>query len=108
MPELDEEVVREKMETHDEVIREKRLPGVGQSVLSRKYGTLWRVIEKREVWLNIASADALEYRVVPAIYLCFWRVQDGTLPGIGRMRGYAYSLHDNTFEANWALVDPKR
>jgi solute carrier family 9B (sodium/hydrogen exchanger), member 1/2 len=106
---LDEEVVREKMESHDDVIREKRLPSVGQYVQSRKHGTLWRVIEKREVWLNTAAAvDSLEYQAVPAIYLCYWRVQEGTLPGIGRMRGYAYSLHDNTFEANWQVVDPKR
>jgi hypothetical protein len=106
---LDEDVVREKLETHDEVIREKHLPSVGQSVRSLKYGTLWRVIEKREVWLNtVNAADPQDYRVVPAVYLCYWRVQEGQLPGIGRMRGYAYSLHDNTFEANWQVVDPNR
>jgi hypothetical protein len=97
------------METHDDVIREKRLPSVGQTVRSRKYGTLWRVIEKREVWLNTAAAgDPQEVRVVPAVYLCFWRVQENQLPGIGRMRGYAYSLHDNTFEANWEVVEATR
>jgi solute carrier family 9B (sodium/hydrogen exchanger), member 1/2 len=105
MQTLDEEVVRERVETHDDVIREKRLPGVGQYVQSRKHGTLWRVIEKREVWLN--ANDPQEYRVIPAIYLCYWRVQEGQLPGVGRMRGYAYSLHDNTFEANWQVVSPK-
>jgi len=26
-------------------------------------------------------------------------------PGIGKMLGYAYSLHDNTFEANWERVN---
>jgi hypothetical protein len=78
-------------------------------VRSRKYGTLWRVIEKREVWLNTAAAgDSEDVRVVPAVYLCYWRVQENQLPGIGRMRGYAYSLHDNTFEANWEVVDPRR
>ena len=35
-------------ETHDDVIRAKHLPKVGQSVRSRKYGTSWRVIEKKE------------------------------------------------------------
>ena len=39
-------------ETHDEVIRVKNLPKVGQTVRSKKYGTLWRVMEKREVWLK--------------------------------------------------------
>jgi len=35
-------------ETHDTVIRQKKLPRVGQTVRSKKYGTLWRVIEKKE------------------------------------------------------------
>ena len=106
---LDEDIAVERMETHDDVIREKRLPSVGQAVRSRKYGTLWRVIEKREVWLNTGTAaDPHDVRVVPAVYLCYWRVQEHQMPGIGRMRGYAYSLHDNTFEANWEVVDPGR
>jgi hypothetical protein len=28
-------------------------------------------------------------------------VQEGKMPGVGKMLGYAYSLHDNTFDANW-------
>ena len=26
-------------------------------------------------------------------------------PGIGKMLGYAYSLHDNTFETNWEMAN---
>jgi hypothetical protein len=36
-------------ETHDDVTREKYLPRVGETVRSKKYSTLWRVIEKKEV-----------------------------------------------------------
>jgi hypothetical protein len=43
-------------ETHDEVIRDKHLPRVGDTVRSKKYKTLWRVIEKKEVWLNTSDA----------------------------------------------------
>jgi hypothetical protein len=43
--------------------------------------------------------------VIPAVYLCYWRVQEGKQPGFGKMLGYAYSLHDNTFDANWEKVD---
>jgi hypothetical protein len=32
-------------------------------------------------------------------------VQEGQQPGIGKMLGYAYSLHDNTFDANWELAN---
>lgn len=44
--ELKEELIIE--ETHDDVIRQKKLPRVGQTVRSKKYGALWRVIEKRK------------------------------------------------------------
>jgi hypothetical protein len=40
--------------------------------------------------------------------LCsFWKIQKGVLSGIGKMMGYAYSLHDNTFKANWEIVEGK-
>jgi len=43
-------------ETHNDVIRDKYLPRVGDTVRSTKYKTLWRVIEKKEVWLNTSDA----------------------------------------------------
>ena len=42
-------------ETHDDVIRQKHIPRVGQSVRSRKYGTLWRIIEKKEIYQNTSD-----------------------------------------------------
>ena len=92
-------------ETHDDVIREKHLPRVGDTVRSKKFKTLWRVMEKKEVWLNTSDDPKTgDFRAIPAIYLCYWRVRDGKQPGIGKMLGYAYSLHDNTFDANWEVV----
>ena len=92
--------------THDEVFREKNLPNVGQIVRSKKYGTLWRIMEKREVWQHTAgSMESGEPGLVPAIYLAYWRIQKGVLPGIGKMLGYAYTLHDNTFKANWEIAE---
>jgi hypothetical protein len=95
-------------ETHDDVIRQKKLPRVGQTVRSKKSGTLWRVMEKREVWQNTTDdPDTGNPRMIPAIYLSYWRIKKGVLPGIGKMMGYAYTLHDNTFEANWEIVEEK-
>ncbi len=92
--------------THDEVFRQKRLPNVGQIVRSKQYGTLWRVMEKREVWQNTANDPETGLpRLLPAIYLGYWRVKKGVLPGIGKMLGFAYTLHDNTFEANWEILE---
>ena len=89
------------METHDDVIREKQLPRVGQTVRSKKYRTLWRVMEKREVWQSIADDPSTDKsRLTPAIYLSYWKIKKGVLPGIGKMMGYAYTIYDSTFESN--------
>jgi len=91
---------------HEEVMRQKKLPRVGQIVRSKQYGTLWRVLEKREVWQPIADdPETGTPRMLPAIYLSFWRVRKGVMPGIGKMLGYAYTLHDTTFESNWEIVE---
>ena len=95
-------------ETHDDVIREKKLPRVGQTVRSKKYGTFWRIIEKKEVWQNTTDdPESREPRLMPAIYLTYWQIREGVKQGIGKMLGYAYTLHDNTFEANWEIVKEK-
>ena len=90
-------------ETHDDVVRKIKLPKVGQTVRSKKYGTLWRVIEKKEIWQH--THDKLH--LIPAIYLCYWKTKEGELPGIGTMMGFAYTLHDNTFKANWEIVEER-
>jgi len=93
------------MEDFNEIIREKGLPNVGETVRSKKHGTLWRVLEKKEVWHNIEPDPKTgEPRMVPAIYLAFWRVKEGERPGVGKMMGFEYTLYDNTFALNWDKV----
>lgn len=93
------------MKDYEEIVRKKGLPEVGQTVRSKKYGTLWRAMEKREVWQNIdPDPETGEPRMVPAIYLAYWRIKEGVPPGVGKMMGYLYTLYDNTFEANWEIV----
>ncbi len=41
------------MKEFEKIRREKGLPAVGQEVRSKKYGTVWRVMEKKEIWANI-------------------------------------------------------
>jgi hypothetical protein len=90
------------MKDYDEIIRKKGLPEVGRTVRSKKYKTLWRVLEKKEVWQYIdPDPKTGEPRMIPAIYLSYWKVQEGAQPGVGKMMGYLYTLYDNTFELNW-------
>jgi hypothetical protein len=91
---------------HDEVFKQKKLPGVGQIVRSKKYGTLWRVMEKKEIWQKALGDPKIGFPLqLPAIYLAYWRVEKGVSPGLGKMLGYSYALHDNTFSANWEIVE---
>ena len=93
------------MKDYDNIIREKGLPEVGQEVRSKKYGTVWRVMEKKEIWANILpDPQSGETRMVPAIYLMFGRVKEGERPGVGRMMGYEYTLYDNTFTLNGDII----
>ena len=93
---------------HDEVFRQKKLPSVGQIVRNKMYSTLWRVMEKREIWQHTAyDSKSGEGTLLPAIYLAYWKVQKGIMPGIGKMIGYAYTLYDNTFDSNWDVVEDK-
>jgi hypothetical protein len=93
------------MKDFEEIIRQQKLPEVGEVVRSKKYGTQWRVMEKKEIWQNVDSDPKTgKSRMIPAIYLGLWRVQEGAMPGVGRMMGFLYTLYDNTFELNWSLT----
>ena len=95
------------MKEHEEVEQRKNLPRVGQTVRSKKYGTLWRIMEKREVWQNVPEDDPRSHqpRLVPGIYLSYWRIKQGVLPGVGRLMGFVYTAYDNSFESNWEIME---
>jgi solute carrier family 9B (sodium/hydrogen exchanger), member 1/2 len=94
------------MKDFEEIIQKKGLPHVGETVRSKKHGSLWRVMEKKEVWHNIdPDPKTGEPRMVPAIYLMYWRIQPGEPPGVGKMMGFEYTLYDNTFSLNWDIVN---
>ena len=93
------------MDEYRKIMQEKKLPSVGKSVRSKKYGTLWRVMEKKEVWQNIdPDPKTGEPRMIPAIYLSYWKIQEGAMPGVGKMMGFLYTLYDNSFSLNWDIV----
>jgi hypothetical protein len=94
-----------EMLTHEEIELRKNLPRVGDTVRSKKYGTLWRVMTKSERWAPIEDDPHTgNARLVPAIYLGFWKIVEGQPPGVGQMLGYLYTAFDNTFETNWEIV----
>jgi hypothetical protein len=93
------------MKEYEEIMRRKGLPDVGQLVRSKKYNTIWRILEKRETWQSLGEDPVTkEPRWNYAIYLSFWKVQKGVEPGLGKTMGFLYGLDDNTFEENWVIV----
>lgn len=89
----------------EDIIREKGLPRVGQTVPSKVYGTLCRVMEKREVWQTIGEdPQTKDPHMIPAIYPAYWRSQEREPSGVGKMRGYTYTLYDNSFELHGEIV----
>lgn len=100
-------------ESNKEVAWRRRLPRVGDIIRNKKDGSLWRVMEKREVWQNIEDYPETgeeEYpqtgdpRMIPAIFLSFWKIEEGVMPGVGTMVGHLYSLYDDTFKDVWEVV----
>jgi len=73
------------MKEFEQLIEQKGLPRVGQTVRSKDYGTLWRVMEKRERWQHVLDDPKTgEPRLTPAIYLSYWRIKEGAQPGVGK------------------------
>ncbi len=73
------------------------LPRVGERVRSKKYGTVWKVIEEKEVWLNSPEP-------VPAIYVRYWKENSGNGPGTGKTISHNYSPSDTSFQNHWEIL----
>jgi len=81
------------------------LPRVGERVRSKRFGTVWKVIEKKEVWISnpvSGGPDAMDR--IPAVYLRYWREDSSKGPGTGKTMGYRYSIQDPSFNDHWEIL----
>ena len=86
-------------------LRDKlQLPRVGEKIRSKKYGSVWKIIEEKEVWLGLRPKEGQEPEFVPAIYLRFWKPESAAPPGTGKTMEYRYSFVDTSFHANWEIL----
>ena len=89
-------------------LREKLgLPHVGERVRSKVSGTVWKVIEQKEVWMDDMaksgrSKDALN--LLPAIYLRYWKESETTGTGKGKTLSYQYTQKDPSFDDHWEIL----
>jgi NhaP-type Na+/H+ or K+/H+ antiporter len=89
-------------------LREKlALPHVGERVRSKVSGSIWKVIEQKEVWLkNPARSGGSEgaLSLLPAIYLRYWRESKNTGTGTGKTLSYHYTQKDRSFQDHWEIL----
>lgn len=85
------------------------LPRVGERVASKRFGTVWKVIEEKEVWVNGLNSRSgrggeCVRGVIPAILLRFWKEESSNGPGTGRTLYYRYSQTDPPFHDHWEVL----
>jgi hypothetical protein len=89
-------------------LREKMvLPRVGERVVSRRHGTVWKVIEERETWIEdpVRTRDGkTTSQLTPAILLRYWKEESSRGPGTGKTLQYRYSRKDPTFAEHWEVL----
>ncbi|MBW1985030.1 MAG: cation:proton antiporter, partial [Deltaproteobacteria bacterium] len=98
-------ILGEKVLDHQETsgyrfkgLREKLdFPRVGQRVRHKKYGTVWKVIEEKETWLDTPSKT-------PAILLRFWEEERSKAKGKGRTISHLYNKDDLSFQDHWEVL----
>jgi NhaP-type Na+/H+ or K+/H+ antiporter len=83
------------------------LPRVGQQVRNKLHGRgVWKVIEEKEVWVQTPDGNGDPGRLLPAIYLRFWKPPrpESSVPGKGRTLSYRYTPEDHSFTRYWEIL----
>ena len=75
------------------------LPRVGERVRRRRDGTLWKVIEERESWIEGPGGEA-----VPAIELRLWNEQKSTSQGKGDTQYITFTPSSQPFATDWEII----
>ena len=77
------------------------LPHVGERILNREMGTVWKVREERETWHTPSDQDA---KPIPAIVLRIWQIMENQVPGKGPTKTVRYTPLDDRFDRDWEIV----
>jgi NhaP-type Na+/H+ or K+/H+ antiporter len=82
-----------------------KLPRVGQRVRHKGTGTVWKVIEEREVWVQKPAGDEGPVQSVPAISLRYWKPRPDLPAGKGRTMSHRYTPDDHSFWHHWEILE---
>jgi len=83
------------------------LPRVGERILNKRLGTVWKVIEEKEIWMKDGErrdkADA-SGELIPAFQFRFWKEDTSSGPGTGKTVSHRYSREDPSFQDHWEII----
>lgn len=80
------------------------LPRVGERVRNKDSDTVWKVIEEKEDWIPESAGDSRPRQFVPAMYIRYWREDEGSQPGRGKTYTLRYSKNDPSFNDHWEIL----
>lgn len=81
------------------------LPRVGERILHKQSGVVWKVIEEKEVWLEAKTdPDKPMDDAVSAIYQRYWVDNETGKKGAGRTMEHYYTRDDAPFHSTWEIL----
>ncbi len=83
------------------------MPYVGQRVRSKKYGTTWKIIEEKEVWVEDVAVGEARGPSIPGIILRFWQPRQDELIGVGKTLNQTYVNDGGAFYQHWEVIPDK-
>lgn len=81
-----------------------QLPRAGERVRSKKYGTTWKIIEEKEVWVEDVEVGEARGPSVPGINLRFWQSRKDGLIGVGKTMSQTYVNGGGAFYKHWEVI----
>jgi solute carrier family 9B (sodium/hydrogen exchanger), member 1/2 len=88
-------------------LREKLgLPSVGNRLRNKKDDSIWKVIEKKEVWIKETESvmNKESSSAVPAILLRLWHEESSESPGTGKTESHRFSAVEPGFDETWEIL----
>ena len=89
-------------------LREKQeLPHVGERIRNKQFGTIWKIIEEKEMWIEkraLSGSSAPGINLIPAIQLRYWSEDSSPGPGRGKTISCRYSQTDPLFHDHWEVL----
>ncbi|MFO7965145.1 MAG: cation:proton antiporter [Desulfobacterales bacterium] len=83
------------------------LPRVGERARNKNTDTVWKVIEEKEDWISEPAGDRRAGRLIPAVYIRYWKEDGNAQPGRGKTCTVRYSKNDQSFTDHWEIISLK-